>query len=462
MTTLPTGLDRAVAWEPWVPTATDPWDRRQAAHLYRRAAFGAAQETIDAAVAQSPQECVDALIQACQDGRPATAEFNKEMEEVAAGLPGGDPQKLESWWLYRMLHTPAPLQERMTLFWHGHFATSAAKVQNASLLLQQNCLLRQHALGHFSRLVGAVSRDPAMLIYLDSTTNARLHPNENYARELMELFCLGVGNYVERDIQEAARCFTGWEIRRRKFRFNRHQHDFGEKTLFGEVGDFDGDDAIRIILQQDAAPRFIARKLVRALVCDRPLANEVIDPLARQLRDSDFHIEPVVRRILQSRLFFSPASHGQKIRSPVDLAVGLLRCLDGAVGANEMAKALRPLGQRVFYPPNVKGWDGGRTWINATTFIGRVNLVRRILQHPTARFAGESLDAYCQKQLPDRDGATAESLVRGLGNLLLAGPLTKAARSELLGVARAHPGGPIRAASDVLCTLAATPEFQLA
>ncbi|NOZ39068.1 MAG: DUF1800 domain-containing protein [Planctomycetes bacterium] len=445
--------DPQTAWQPWQSTESEPWDRRLAAHLFRRASFGASRAQLDEAVTSSPHECVDHLLNKCQDAE--TRAFDAEMTTMAAGLVAGEPQTLEPWWLYRMLFTPASLRERMTLFWHGHFATSAATVNNTSMMLAQNETLRQHALGHFEPLVQAVSRDPAMLTYLNSTTNARIHPNENYAREVMELFCLGVGNYTERDIQETARCFTGWEIRRKRFRFNKHQHDFGTKSLFHQTGKFDGDDAVRIILAQDAAPRFIARKLVNYFVCDHPVSDELVEPLARELRDNDFHIEPVVCRILTSRYFYSQAAVGQKIRSPVDLAIGLLRCLEGTVGTIALAAALQPLGQRVFFPPNVKGWEGGRKWINATTLIGRVNLVSKLLRNDHVRFADGSLTDYFQ------DSETSAKLVDTLAGLLLAVPLPDSARRELIRVAQFHKNKVARGASDVLCTLAALPEFQL-
>ena len=447
MSTLSAIPDPQSAWEPWQPSKSKPWNRRLAAHLFRRASFGASNTQLEEAVSNTPQKCVDRLLDACENS--ATQAFDAEMTEMAAGLASGEPQALEPWWLYRMLFTPAPLKEKLTLFWHGHFATSAATVQNAPMMLVQNETLRRHSLGHFEPLVQAISRDPAMLTYLNSTTNTRLHPNENYARELMELFCLGVGNYTERDIQETARCFTGWEIRRRSFRFNKHQHDFGSKTLFGQTGKFDGEDAVRIVLRQDAAPRFIARKLVNYFVCDQPLSDELVEPLAEELRNNGFHIEPVVRQILTSRFFYSPISIGQKIRSPIELAIGLLRCFEGTVGTIALAKALQPLGQRVFFPPNVKGWEGGRKWINATTLIGRVNLIAKLLGDDHVRFADGSLADYFQKS------PTTANLVDSIASLLLAVPLPKSARRELIAVASTQKS------NDVLCTLAAIPEFQL-
>lgn len=450
--------DPATAWGPWRPSRENPWDRRAAAHLYRRAALGASASQLDAAVKRTPGECVDELLAACGEHASARQQFDADMGGVAEMVGGDDPATLESWWLYRMIHTPAPLLERMTLLWHNLFATSAAKVRNRSQMLTQNRLLRHHALGNFTDLVQGISKDPAMLIYLDSTSNARLHPNENYARELMELFCLGVGNYTEEDIQQTARCFTGWEVRQGKFRFNRFQHDDGAKTIFGETGNFDGDDAVRIILAQPAAARWIARRLIREFVCD-DVPPELVEPLAALLRKSDFEIAPVVRQILTSRCFFAEVHRGAKIRSPIDLALGLLRSLEGSLSTHALALALRPLGQRLFYPPNVKGWDGGLSWINTGTMIGRVNLVAMIQHHGTARFAGRSLGQY----LDDRAGRRSPSeMLHELAVLLLATPLPAATAEAFVDYGRGQGRGDGPDGPRLLAGIAALPELQLA
>lgn len=454
-------IDPQLAWQPWQPSRLQPWNSRAAAHLYRRASFGASTAQLDDATSRGPQECVDRLLETCKPENAETQAFDSQMASMAEGLLASEPEALESWWLYRMLFTPAPLRERLTLLWHGHFATSAATVENTAMMLRQNQTLRHHALGQFEPMVQAISRDPAMLSYLNSTTNAKLHPNENYARELMELFCLGVGNYTERDIQETARCFTGWEIRRGQYQFNKHQHDFGNKSIFGQTGKFDGDDAIRIILQQDAAPRFIARKLVNYFCCDQPVSEGLTEPLADQLRQNDFHMEPVVRRILTSRYFYSQASIGRKIRSPVDLAIGMLRCLDGAVGTISLARELRPLGQRVFFPPNVKGWEGGRHWINATTLIGRVNLATKILRDEDIRFGGSTLVNYFARHFSDPELSTPRQIIEFLTDLLVAVPLTAGAAHALIEVANNGQHDTSRRADRVLNTMTALPEFQL-
>ncbi|HTN74922.1 MAG TPA: DUF1800 domain-containing protein, partial [Pirellulaceae bacterium] len=309
------------AWLPYEPSAEQPWNRRRAAHLLRRAGFAAPRDELAAAVKAGPAATVQSLLA----GEAEQAAFSAEMATFARTLlAGNNPQSLSTWWLYRMLHTPAPLLEKLTLFWHGHFATSAAKVLDAQLMYQQNVVLREHALGSFAELVQQMARDPAMLIYLDSATNRKAHPNENFAREVMELFCLGLGNYSERDIQELSRCFTGWEIQRGQFKFNSYQHDSGEKRLFGQRGDFDGAAGLKLILAQPAAPQFICAKLVRFFVTDSELESAWVAPLAKQFREHNLEIAPLVKTILLSRYFHSDESIGQKIRSPVELAIGLL------------------------------------------------------------------------------------------------------------------------------------------
>ena len=354
-----------------------------------------------------------------------------------------------------MMRTPRPLLEKATLFWHGHFATSAEKVQDAEAMYHQNRTLRRYALSDFSALVHEISRDPAMLIYLDSVTNRKSHPNENYAREVMELFCLGEGAYSEKDVQQLARCFTGWEIRRGRFRFNRYQHDDGTKVILGKSGSFPNAEAVDVVLDQPAAPRFIVSKLFRFFVCDEPEPSaELIEPLARELREHDWNIGHVIQRILGSNLFFSPHAVGRKVRSPVDMMVGLMRALEGSTNASQLAQDLAELGQGLFYPPSVKGWDGGRTWINSSTLLGRANVIGRLVRDEKTRFAGANLDDYFKQQ-----GATAaDDVVDLLSRLLLAVPIPDAARRDLVELCKNAPEDRIATTIHAMSML---PEFQL-
>ena len=448
------GIDPHGAWEEYVPMEESPWDLKAAAHLYRRAGFGASRKELQTAVAGSPAEAVDGLLNVAAE----PDSFRRQSDQLArAALAGGNVERLSAWWAHRMLTTPVQLLEKMTLFWHGHFATSAARVADGELMLQQNRLLRFLAIGDFSKLLLNISRDPAMLIYLDSVTNRKAHPNENYAREIMELFCLGEGQYTERDIRELARCFTGWEVRRKKFRFNRYQHDRGSKSILGRSGEFGGEDGVQIVVSQKAAPEFIVRKLIHYFVLDEPAVSPaLIRPLADELRAGGMQIAPTLRRILSSRFFFSRHAVGRKIRSPVELAVGFLRSLEGSCNSFELAASLRILGQGLFYPPSVKGWDGGRTWINSSTLLGRSNLIRHFLESNQSRFGRQPLQEYLKSQ----GVRSGEDIIHWFETGLFAVSIPDAARERLASLLKGDLNSPeqFKTMFHALCTL---PEFQL-
>lgn len=447
-----TDIDPEWAWAEFRPSADD-WNIRTAAHLFRRAGFGATVTELQDAVKAGPAATIDSMFRSTAE-RPA---FITQMQSLAnAGLATGNPKQLSAWWAYRMLATPAQLLEKLTLFWHGHFATSAEKVGDAELMFEQNSLLRQFALGDFLQLVLQISRDPAMLIYLDSATNRKAHPNENFAREIMELFCLGEGHYSENDIRELARCFTGWEVRRRKFRFNRYQHDTGAKSILGETGEFGGEQGVQVVVRQKAAPRFIVSRLVRFLVMDEPECSaELIEPLVAELRESQMNVRSTVRRILSSNLFFSQHSVGRKVKSPVELAIGFLRTFEGSTNTFELAEAMQQLGQGLFYPPSVKGWDGGRTWINSSTLLGRSNLIRHLLEHDKTRFAKQSLSDY----LSANKLAGSEALIDFFERTLFAIPIPSAAKLRISKLAgNMQTKRQQVEAIHAICTL---PEFQL-
>jgi uncharacterized protein (DUF1800 family) len=448
-------IPAAEAWFPFEPSATQPFDRRAAAHLYRRAGFSATFSELDEAVKLGPQGAVARLLAGEANHEP----FAENMQKFAASVLGRDStEALASWWLYRMRHTPAPLLEKMTLFWHGHFATSAAKVTKAKLMYAQNDLLRKEAFGDFGALVRGISRDPAMLLCLDSATNRKNHPNENFAREVLALFCLGPGNYTERDIQQLARCYTGWEVQQDVFQYNPFQHDVGSKTIFGRSGNFDGDSALSIILEQPAVANFICGKLVRYFVADEAYQTpEWIAPLAEQFRSSQYQIQPVLETILSSRLFYSPEVRGAKVRSPVELAIGFLRAFDAGANFPSLVGSLRSLGQLPFFPPNVQGWNGGRQWMNASTILARANLIKRLIQETNGRFGGTSLVGWLKHhQLENGKDAAA-----ALCDLLL--PVAPPAEvCEQLAAGFGATKDREAAVQDALHLLCSLPEFQLA
>lgn len=448
-------LDPVWAWSPYTPNGEQPWNRARAAHLFRRAGFGATSRDLDEAAKQEPAEVVKKMVTP-NEGNSA---FERQFDELGRTmLAGNNAESLSAWWLYRMAYTPDPLLEKSTLFWHGHFATSAAKVTEAKAMLVQNELLRKHARGDFSALVLKMSRDPAMLIYLDSATNRKTHPNENYARELMELFCLGPGNYTERDIQQVARCFTGWEVRRGAFMFNEYEHDVGSKSFLGRTGKFDGDEAAKVVLEQPAAARFIVGKLLRFFVCDEPAFPEsLVEPLAKEYRENGYDTGRVLGKILGSQLFFSEHAIGRKIRSPIEIGVGLLKSLEGQTNLNVLAQELAQLGHAPFFPPNVKGWDGGRTWINSSTLLARSNLVRQLALGGQTRFGGGSLESYLSSQGVSGPAETVAWLL----DLLVAVPVPAAAREPLVALAGSSGGDKNRRLGELLHAIGTLPEYQL-
>jgi uncharacterized protein (DUF1800 family) len=371
----PERIDPADAWRPWEPSARQPWGRPRAAHLYRRATFGASA----AELAAAEKEGFAATLARVFDGQPGADARDRLLEEQGRAVARRDSAfDLRGWWLYLMLHTLHPLREKMVLFWHNHFATSIAKVRWPMLMHGQNCLFRASALGKFGPFLLAVSKDAAMLEWLDSNSNVKAHPNENYAREVMELFSLGVGHYTETDVREAARAFTGWHTEDNHFDFDAAFHDDGPKTLLGQTGPLNGDDVVQVLLKQPACARFLVRKLYRFFIseADEP-SDALVEPLAEQLRKNDYDINAVVRTMLSSRLFFSEAVFQRRVKSPVEFVLGAVRATtEGTVPQQALVKRLEAMGQNLFAPPNVKGWPGGTTWLNSATLVARENFAQ--------------------------------------------------------------------------------------
>ena len=290
--------------------------------------------------------------------------------------------ELKAWWLNEMVTTVSPLTERMTLFWHNHITSSLKKVKVPNLMFHQNLLLRKHALGNFRQLIHAAARDPAMTIYLDNVSNVKDKPNENFARELLELFTLGEGHYTETDVKEAARAFTGWAIDRNTgtFRFVANRHDFGSKTFMGETGNFVGNDIIDIIFKQPHVAIYITEKLWREFISDSPAPTEV-HRLATIFRDQNYEIIPLMHALLTSSYFTDSRNYGTMIKSPVELLVGTLRTFQIPVrNSKALVLASRRMGQDVLDPPNVKGWGGGTRWITSETLLVRQGILERFLR----------------------------------------------------------------------------------
>jgi len=466
MTTSPLLTDPVRAWSPFVPGPDDPWDLPRVAHLHRRAGFAAPWAVLQRDLRDGPDRSIDRIL----DGEPTTsdgrsaAECEALFDGMAAQLaPSASLTRLQGIWLYRMIFTAHPLRERMTLFWHNHFATSNTKVNNTALMQRQNDLLRTHAVGRFPTLLAAIARDPAMLIWLDSTANRKAHPNENFAREVMELFTLGRGRYTERDIQEAARAFTGWFVQGGRFREVAAQHDDGEKAILGHTGRFDGDDIPAILLEQPACAEFLCTKLVRAFVTEiDPVTPELVAPLAEPFRASGYEIRVPLGMILRSALFHDPEIRRRRVKSPVEHAIGTIRALEvvkPTVQADALADACVRMGQALYAPPSVAGWDGGTAWANSTTMLNRTNLILALLGDEDAAL-GRRLDpaALARKH----DATTTEQGAGFLIDLLVQDGFDAGLRRRVTAAALSKAKDPSAALREAATLVLTAPEYQLA
>ena len=297
-------------------------------------------------------------------------------------LRGQRYELLRAWWVREMLSTPSPLTERMTLFWHNHFTSGQDKVQYPQQMAQQNMLLRRDALGNFGELLHDVAKDPAMLQYLDGASNRKGKPNENFAREVMELFTLGEGNYTQRDVSEAARAYTGWSLDpdTQAYVWRANQHDDGDKTVLGQTGPFDGDQVLDILLARPETATFVTTKLWREFVSDTPDPARIA-PIAAQFRASHYDIKVALRGLFMSDAFWDEGDRGVLVKSPVEFVVGTLRAFDiGYDNTAPFAAQIRTLGENLFYPPNVKGWPGGTIWINSSTLLARKQFVEQLFR----------------------------------------------------------------------------------
>jgi hypothetical protein len=449
------------AWALYAPTTADPWDLRKVAHLHRRAGFGATWGELQRDLKDGPAASVERLLQ------PAgpDAEERQILDILRQGvLDTSDAERLKAWWLYRMLYGKDPLAEKMTLFWHGHFATSNRKVQSVPYMLEQNELFRRHALGEFADLLKGVCSDRAMLLWLDGANSRKEKPNENFGREFLELFTLGVGHYTEPDIREAARAFTGWADRtqgflpvQHDFHYDKAQFDDGAKTFLKQTGRWRAEDVVRITLEQPACAEFLCRKLYRFLVSDsaEPPA-ELLAPLAAELRSHRYSIRHVAGIILRSRHFYDRTVYRQRLKGPVEFSVGLVRVLEAPrsdVNLLALAVACERQGQELFYPPNVKGWDGGRTWLTSTTMLERGNWVSDVVWgNPSCGLRPYDPTAWARRQ-----GLSPSRTAAALIDLLLQGDMDARARTVVERMAAGGPDGLGKALQLVLNT----PDFHL-
>jgi uncharacterized protein (DUF1800 family) len=407
--------------------AAAPMGYDEARHLLARTGFGPTQAEIRAFAMLTREQGVNLVLRDVRTqavtpppafaletsplryprGDSATAEERRAFvrQLVRQGL------ELRAWWMHEMLVTPSPITERMTLFWHNHFVSSQQKVRFSRLMYQQNATLRAHALGSFAELLHAASKDPAMLVYLDVAQSRRGQPNENFAREVMELFTLGEGEYTEADIKEAARAFTGWSVDRDtgRYLFRPGLHDYGRKTVLGRSGRFDGDAVLDVILERPQTAQFVTDKLWREFVSAEPDPREV-RRIARAFRDGSYDIKIALRLLLSSDAFWDPANRGTLVKSPVELVVGTLRQLDVApAGATPFVVVAAGMGQNLFSPPNVKGWPGGVHWIDSNSLLARKQFLDRL-----ARMDDAPPEMLAAPPANGDDGARVERFMRAM------------------------------------------------
>ncbi len=502
-----------------LPQAPDDWTLEEAAHLVRRAGFGGSPGEIrkvhslgrHAAVASllDPDEPADAVELPDWASREAVAaQFRQLIEQRReARMAGGeaadrDPQRGriqqqrqrenrrhtldgQAWWFERMRTTRAPLREKMVLFWHDHFATSVRKVKRPGLMMRQNETFRRHAMGSFRELTHAMLHDPAMLFYLDTQTSVKGKPNENFAREVMELFTLGEGHYGEDDIREAARAFTGYTFDRREGTVvhRKARWDGGRKEILGRSGNFDGDQVIDLLFEQPAAASHLCGKLWNFFVADAA-PPAVTKRLAKSFRAAGFEVKPVLREIFLSRAFYDPAVIRDQIKSPIQFLLQALRELElDGLPSSYLRLVSEQLGQTLFVPPNVAGWDWGKAWINTNTLLGRYNaagfittgsadagetmaegdggrpMVARRLQRVTKDWKGPDYEKLVPRELRADPGKVVDALVE---RLFQADPGAKQ-RAAFLDFARSLKGA-IFTNHEVaqLCHLMmSTPHYQL-
>jgi uncharacterized protein (DUF1800 family) len=343
--------------------------RTRLAHLLRRAGFGIAPGELERRIADGYEATVHALVEPGGTGDDGLQGLDRQIGGI---LDFANIDDVRTWWVYRMIHGRQPLVEKMAFFWHGHFATAMSKVGNAYQMYLQNQLFRDYGMGRFSDLLQRVARDPAMLVYLDGASNKKGRPNENFAREVMELFTTGIGPYTEADVQEAARAFTGWSQRDNAFALNPGDHDDGNKKVLGKSGKLDGSDVLQLLADHPATAERIVRRLFTFFAYEDP-EPKVITPLVTVFKSTQGSIREVLRALFLSPAFLSDKAWRARIKSPAELVIGAIRALGGTFTPRQVVALLGRMGQDLFNPPSVKGWDGGTAWVSTSTMFERFN-----------------------------------------------------------------------------------------
>ena len=366
----------------WPYPKTNPWHIGHVVHLHRRAAFGATWSEIERDLREGCEASAARLL------NPKSTELHARTEELAeAAVHRDSVSLLQAAWINEMWSGSDPVGEQLTLMWHNHFATGHQKVRDCRAMYEQYLALRKHARAPFSEMVAAIVRDRAMLIWLDGNLNRKGHANENLARELMELFTLGEGEYSEGDVREAARALTGWIVRKGKVAFDSERHDFGAKQILGETGDFGAGDLVQLLMRQPAVAKRMAWR-----ICDHFLGRKrapagAVDSLAEQLWKSKLDVRSATATVLRSSLFFDDKQRGSRLTSPNSFVVSNMRALELHTGAHAAAPGvaaywMRALGQDLFQPPGVGGWPGGTAWMGVSALVDRARFAVKLGNGP--------------------------------------------------------------------------------
>tara|TARA_R110002073_G_scaffold118918_5_gene259130 strand:- start:42276 stop:43811 length:1536 start_codon:yes stop_codon:yes gene_type:complete len=492
-----------------LPIRDEDFGYLQARHLLLRAGFGGTDEQIRTLASWGPERAVDHLVnyedipassdprgefdsniirppskaerqdflRARQAGDEDTLARYRDLRQKAQRADRNQMREIVQWWFARMIQTPRPLEEKLTLFWHGHFATSYRSIEDSYHMYGQNRMLRGQAMGSFADLLRSIVRNPAMLKYLNNNNNRKSNPNENFARELMELFSLGEGNYAERDIKDGAKALTGFTYQDDAFVFNKSAHDNTNKNILGVSGNLDADGFVTAILRSPACAPFICAKLYKFFVADIPTDTReltghhrtVVRAMSQHLLQERYELKPVIRKMLLSRHFYDPANMGSKIKSPVELLVGSIRSLNTPTrNLVLLSQAMDMMGQSIFFPPSVKGWDGGRSWINTSTLFTRQNTLVYLL---TGRVNGRRFvdsSNYDPTRLvpsmndPRNDGDPPSTLIANeLLDLVLGYRPLGAAEQLVDAASKVDAPNSVEGITTMLLLITSMPEYQL-
>lgn len=363
-------------WKTYRPSDSKPWNVQRVVHLHRRAAFAANWYEIQRDLESGPDAAINRLLSGHKE-LAAANDFESMSRNIAnAATSSNNSARLKAWWFYRMLKTPDPLGERLTLMWHNHFATSNRKVDNLVWMLQQNEIIRANARGPFANLLRATLKHPAMLKWLDAEANRKGHANENLGRELLELFTLGIGNYTEADVQSAARALTGWMIVENDFAYRQSRHDDGVFRFLGKVSKLDGDALLQRTANHPATAKRIAWRICKTFMAENAYDESAVEALAAVLAGQDLDIGHAVGIVLRSDKFFADQNMRTRVTGPAEHVVGAFTALeltDPPPSTLRLGEWSSRMGQDVFYPPNVGGWNEGRTWLGSRAIIARCN-----------------------------------------------------------------------------------------